>query len=120
MNNLRRFSRFGRGYLCAKDCTLFGEVLSQARSASKSETRESFKGGCSFLAMGDECQLNSTKVVGRIREADREHGQHVKSDDLWKTLVTGDPGGSRTPNPQIRSLMLYPVELRGRYKIATT
>ncbi len=22
------------------------------------------------------------------------------------------PGGSRTPNPQIRSLMLYPVELR--------
>ena len=26
---------------------------------------------------------------------------------------SGDPGGSRTPNPQIRSLMLYPVELRG-------
>ena len=25
----------------------------------------------------------------------------------------GDPGGSRTPNPQIRSLMLYPIELRG-------
>jgi hypothetical protein len=30
------------------------------------------------------------------------------------TGKTGDPGGSRTPNPQIRSLMLYPVELRGR------
>jgi hypothetical protein len=29
--------------------------------------------------------------------------------------LNGDPGGSRTPNPQIRSLMLYPVELRGRY-----
>jgi len=28
--------------------------------------------------------------------------------------LNGDPGGSRTPNPQIRSLMLYPVELRGR------
>ncbi len=28
--------------------------------------------------------------------------------------TSGDPGGSRTPNPQIRSLMLYPVELRGR------
>src|SRR5262249_40752384 len=26
----------------------------------------------------------------------------------------GDPGGTRTPNPQIRSLMLYPIELRGR------
>src|ERR1700739_1367901 len=29
----------------------------------------------------------------------------------WKA---GDPGGSRTPNPQFRRLMLYPVELRGR------
>ena len=29
-------------------------------------------------------------------------------------LGSGDPGGSRTPNPQIRSLMLYPIELRGR------
>jgi hypothetical protein len=27
---------------------------------------------------------------------------------------SGDPGGSRTPNPQIRSLMLYPIQLRGR------
>jgi hypothetical protein len=31
----------------------------------------------------------------------------------------GDPGGSRTPNPQIRSLMLYPVELRG-HLVATS
>jgi hypothetical protein len=27
---------------------------------------------------------------------------------------TRAPGGSRTPNPQIRSLMLYPIELRVR------
>src|ERR1700678_4132643 len=26
----------------------------------------------------------------------------------------GDPGGARTPNPQFRRLMLYPIELRGR------
>jgi hypothetical protein len=26
---------------------------------------------------------------------------------------TGHLGGIRTPNPQIRSLVLYPVELRG-------
>jgi len=26
----------------------------------------------------------------------------------------GTPGGTRTPNPQIRSLMLYPIELRAR------
>jgi hypothetical protein len=31
--------------------------------------------------------------------------------NAWKA---GDPGGSRTPNPQFRRLMLYPVELRGR------
>jgi hypothetical protein len=28
--------------------------------------------------------------------------------------LNGDPGGSRTPNPQFRRLMLYPVELRGQ------
>ena len=27
---------------------------------------------------------------------------------------TGDPGRTRTCNPQFRRLMLYPVELRGR------
>jgi hypothetical protein len=27
-------------------------------------------------------------------------------------MNAGAPGGSRTPNPQIRSLMLYPIELR--------
>ena len=31
-----------------------------------------------------------------------------------KSGVHGDPGGTRTPNPQFRRLMLYPVELRGR------
>jgi hypothetical protein len=34
--------------------------------------------------------------------------------------LNGDPGGSRTPNPQIRSLMLYPVELRGRALVETS
>ena len=29
-------------------------------------------------------------------------------------MCGGAPGGIRTPNPQIRSLMLYPVELRAR------
>ncbi len=28
--------------------------------------------------------------------------------------VTGGPGATRTPDPQIRSLMLYPAELRDR------
>ena len=34
-----------------------------------------------------------------------------------KQLKHGAPGGIRTPNPQIRSLMLYPVELRARLQI---
>jgi hypothetical protein len=28
--------------------------------------------------------------------------------------AAGDPGEARTRNPQLRRLMLYPVELRGR------
>src|ERR1039457_2116799 len=34
--------------------------------------------------------------------------------DMANRFRNGDPGGSRTPNPQLRRLMLYPVELRGR------
>jgi hypothetical protein len=30
----------------------------------------------------------------------------------WKVVGSGAPERSRTPNPQIRSLVLYPVELR--------
>ena len=29
-------------------------------------------------------------------------------------LATGDPDANRTRNPQLRRLMLYPVELRGQ------
>ena len=30
------------------------------------------------------------------------------------TAVIGAPGEIRTPNPQIRSLVLYPIELRAQ------
>ena len=36
----------------------------------------------------------------------------LKGGENWKD---GDPGGTRTPNPLVRSQMLYPVELRGRF-----
>ncbi len=32
--------------------------------------------------------------------------------DYWRH--TGDPGRTRTSNPELRRLVLYPVELRGR------
>ncbi len=31
-----------------------------------------------------------------------------------KSLKSGDPGRIRTSDPQLRRLMLYPTELRGR------
>jgi hypothetical protein len=31
---------------------------------------------------------------------------------------SGGPGGARTPNPQFRRLMLYPIELQGRNLVA--
>jgi hypothetical protein len=46
------------------------------------------------------------------REEDDRPAVSLRSSQL--AGEAGDPGGSRTPNPQIRSLMLYPVELRGR------
>jgi hypothetical protein len=40
--------------------------------------------------------------------ADRKEDQTCAA----KCLIYGAPGGIRTPNPQIRSLMLCPVELQ--------
>ena len=39
-------------------------------------------------------------------------GENIRFGGIEKI---GAPGGIRTPNPQIRSLMLYPVELRARF-----
>ncbi len=33
--------------------------------------------------------------------------------------MTGAPGGTRTPDPQVRSLMLYPAELPARIGLAS-
>jgi hypothetical protein len=53
------------------------------------------------------------------------YGHEITDVHIWissdpsaisRSVTSGDPGGSRTPNPQIRSLMLYPVELRGRIR----
>ena len=38
---------------------------------------------------------------------------------FWRDgLLICAPGGSRTPNPQLRRLMLYPVELRVRVNVS--
>src|SRR5262249_51655243 len=36
----------------------------------------------------------------------------------WTLQRGGAPGGTRTPDPQVRSLMLYPAELRARAWLA--
>ncbi len=43
----------------------------------------------------------------------RERGRAVKRrNNVW--ILNGGPGAIRTPDPQIRSLVLYPAELRVR------
>ncbi len=41
-------------------------------------------------------------------------GQKIRLEGAQLVDFIGAPGGIRTPNPQIRSLMLCPVELRAR------
>src|ERR1035437_6056426 len=58
---------------------------------------------------------NQSAGVGR----DLELAQGTVGRDGQPTACrNGDPGGSRTPNPQLRRLMLYPVELRGRLPLS--
>src|SRR5438093_4852282 len=37
--------------------------------------------------------------------------------ELHSPHLTGTPGGNRTPNPQLRRLLLYPIELQARHII---
>ena len=60
--------------------------------------------------------LNSDKAVTQKTSHSIEEIADMPKMGM-NTSECGDPGGSRTPNPQIRSLMLYPVELRGRESI---
>ncbi len=34
---------------------------------------------------------------------------------ILRLFFQSDPGGVRTPNPQSRNLIFYPVELRGQF-----
>src|SRR5271157_4221449 len=71
-------------------------------------------------APGCPVERSSTRVdtgihLGGQASGLRPDGQPGAAVPTWfSSESNGDPGGSRTPNPQIRSLMLYPVELRGR------
>ena len=51
--------------------------------------------------------FRGSKMVAAQAESASEEAQVVVN-------FAGAPGGIRTPNPQIRSLMLCPVELRAR------
>jgi hypothetical protein len=39
---------------------------------------------------------------------------------MAKSLINGAPEEIRTPDPQIRSLVLYPAELRARFRLIFT
>src|SRR5262245_54072426 len=64
--------------------------------------------------------MDQSRRNNRPRLGQSESGSKVvanrKEDQTWvcKLLKSNAPGGIRTPNPQIRSLMLCPVELRAR------
>ena len=76
------------------------------------------KGRASRIA----CPERSRRVHARVdRRSDTERNESLVDSGVEGAkkpgrmqIFCGDPGGSRTPNPQFRRLMLYPVELRGR------
>src|SRR5436190_12364083 len=66
------------------------------------------------LCLGERAGVQGSKT--RCCREEEEHcsgGEHVAP--AWNgPLPTGALGGIRTPDPQIRSLVLYPAELRAR------
>src|SRR6266702_8114441 len=65
---------------------------------------------CRPLPRGYPRYARDMAATGRRRRSSAEtREQLVTSVSHWKD---GAPGETRTPNPQIRSLVLYPIELR--------
>ena len=61
----------------------------------------------------------AVKICGNLPLLDSAYERDSEKRNRRKAgpdCSTGAPGGSRTPNPQIRSLMLYPIELRVQRK----
>ena len=68
-----------------------------------------------------------TAIVNKLDDSATGHPSETRLESPVETTVKkiglseskfkndGAPGGIRTPNPQIRSLMLCPVELRAPY-----
>lgn len=57
--------------------------------------------------------VQSVAVSGGIHEFQDERGAAFAGTPKNSVQIS-TPGGIRTPNPQVRSLVLYPVELRTR------
>ena len=65
--------------------------------------------------MGDE----NIRIIGEKSNLEKAVGTTLTGKSLlvvW--YVNGAPGAIRTPGPQIRSLMLYPAELRVHWSAA--
>ena len=65
---------------------------------------------------GERRPIRSPSIIGPTAAAETPEAVRVDRpcEALRKWNLESAPERSRTPNPQIRSLMLYPIELRAR------
>ena len=66
--------------------------------------------------------LRSRTPASKLLPQQRHLEAKILMSEIHESLqrVAGAPEGIRTPDPQIRSLVLYPAELRAHYRIVTS
>ena len=82
-------------------------------SASLEVDLRAFDRVLSAARMPDVCQ-SSAAAADRLLRPERTALSTAGAHGLGRSGFLGAPGGIRTPDPQIRNLMLYPAELRAR------
>jgi hypothetical protein len=97
-------NRASRATLCAT----FSRFASDARESFSTRMKTS------FLQI-TVSPLPSSEI---LMDTFWTHPREVTLSGAAKLLIIGAPGGIRTPNPQIRSLVLCPIELRAQSKFA--
>ena len=93
----------------------FTRALSASRDARPDPAPQGFSGAPTAVDDAAARGAITSRAKRGLPLPCTPHAPRLKSDAFESELSAGAPEEIRTPDPQIRSLVLYPAELRARF-----
>jgi hypothetical protein len=92
------------------------------------EDKASARAPAVFISYASQDAAAAARICSALRQAGAEvwfDQSELRGGDVWHQRIRREirvsaPGEIRTPDPQVRSLMLYPTELRARHGDSTS